>query len=56
MNAGQVRLRKVVRTQHREVPVELRHEDVQVERIPADEVTSTNVPDDAAVPDQQLSV
>ncbi len=33
--AGNVRLRKVVRTDHKEVPVELRREDVEIERIPA---------------------
>jgi uncharacterized protein (TIGR02271 family) len=36
---GQVRLRKVVRTEHREVPVELRREDIEIERIPAGEVS-----------------
>lgn len=35
VQTGQVRLRKVVRTEHREVPVELRREDVEIERIPA---------------------
>jgi uncharacterized protein (TIGR02271 family) len=35
---GQVRLRKVVHTEHQEVPVELRREDVEIERIPASEV------------------
>jgi uncharacterized protein (TIGR02271 family) len=45
VEAGKIRLRKVVRTEHEEVPVELKREDVQVERIPASE--STNVPSSA---------
>lgn len=35
VEAGSVRLRKVVRTEHEEVPVELRREDVSIERVPA---------------------
>jgi uncharacterized protein (TIGR02271 family) len=38
VQTGQVRLRKVVHTEHQEVPVELRREDVEIERIPASEV------------------
>jgi uncharacterized protein (TIGR02271 family) len=38
VQTGQVRLRKIVRTEHREVPVELRREDVEIERIPASEI------------------
>lgn len=34
VEAGRVRLRKVVRTEHQEVPVELRRENVSVERVP----------------------
>lgn len=47
VQAGEVRLRKVVRTEHKEVPVTLRREDVEVERIPAGEATNATVPDDA---------
>jgi len=36
VESGHVRLRKVVRTEHATVPVELRREDVIVERVPAD--------------------
>lgn len=42
--AGQARVRKVVRTEHQEVPVELRREEINVERVPA---TGTEVPSDA---------
>jgi uncharacterized protein (TIGR02271 family) len=38
--AGRVRLRKVVRTEQVSAPVELHREDVEVERIPADQVRS----------------
>ncbi len=38
VDAGQVRLRKIVRTEIVNQPVEIRHEDVVVERISADEV------------------
>ncbi len=43
VESGRVRLRKVVRTEHQEVPVELRRENVQVERTSA----TGDVPDDA---------
>jgi len=43
VESGRVRLRKVVRTEHQEVPVELRRENVQVERTTA----TGDVPDDA---------
>jgi len=46
VQAGDVRLRKVVRTEHQEVPVELRREDIEIERVPADQVSGT-VPDNA---------
>ena len=38
VSAGQVRLRKIVRTEIVNKPVEIRHEDVVVERIPASEI------------------
>jgi uncharacterized protein (TIGR02271 family) len=38
VEAGRVRLRKIVRTEEVNVPVELRKEDVVVERVPADQV------------------
>jgi uncharacterized protein (TIGR02271 family) len=53
VQAGGVRLRKVVRTEHQEVPVELRREDVEIERIPASEMT--NVPD-TAFQEQEIDV
>ena len=40
VDAGQVRLRKIVRTEVVNQPVEIRHEDVVVERISADQVHS----------------
>jgi uncharacterized protein (TIGR02271 family) len=45
VEAGTVRLRKVVRTEHQEVPVELRREDVEIERVPASQ--ATDVPESA---------
>ena len=47
VQAGGVRLRKVVRTETQEVPVELRREDIEIERIPADQLQGGQVPDDA---------
>jgi uncharacterized protein (TIGR02271 family) len=47
VEAGRVRLRKVVRTEQQQVPVELRREDVEIERIPASEAASTGTPGDA---------
>jgi uncharacterized protein (TIGR02271 family) len=44
VESGRVRLRKVVQTEHQEVPVNLQREEVQVERLDADEV---GVPTDA---------
>ena len=44
VEAGRVRLRKVVRTEQQEVPVELRREDVEIERVPA---SGQNVSGDA---------
>ncbi|MBV9998750.1 MAG: PRC and DUF2382 domain-containing protein [Verrucomicrobia bacterium] len=38
VEAGRVRLRKLVRTEQVNVPVELRREDVVIERVPADQV------------------
>lgn len=45
VSAGSVRLRKIVRTEHQEVPIELQHEEVVVERVPAGDPTA--VPDSA---------
>lgn len=45
VQAGEVRLHKVVRTEHEEVPVELRREEVRVERTPAS--GAETVPGDA---------
>jgi len=44
VESGRVRLRKVVRTEHQEVPVDLRREEVSVERVSAD---NAEVPGDA---------
>jgi len=44
VEAGRVRIRKVVRTEQVEQPVELRREEVQIERVDA---TGATVPDDA---------
>ena len=44
VEAGRVRLRKVVHTERQEVPVELRREEIQVERVDAG---GTDVPDNA---------
>jgi stress response protein YsnF len=41
VDAGAVRLRKVVRTDVKEVPVELRRERVEIERVPASELRGT---------------
>ena len=38
VDAGQVRLRKIVRTEIVNQPVEIRHEDVVIERVSADQV------------------
>jgi uncharacterized protein (TIGR02271 family) len=42
VEAGNVRLRKVVNTEHQEVPVELRSEDVEIERVPVSDATATS--------------
>jgi uncharacterized protein (TIGR02271 family) len=44
VESGRVRLRKVVRTEHQEVPVELRREEVTIERVSA---SGAAVPGDA---------
>jgi uncharacterized protein (TIGR02271 family) len=44
VEAGRVRLRKVVRTEHEEVPVELQKEQVSIERVDA---SATDVPSNA---------
>jgi stress response protein YsnF len=41
VDTGAVRLRKVVRTEAKEVPIELRRERVEIERIPAKELRGT---------------
>jgi len=51
--AGNVRLRKVVRTENKEVPVELRREEVDIERIPAGQ---TNVGDSYDFQEQEIDV
>jgi uncharacterized protein (TIGR02271 family) len=40
VQAGSVRLRKVVRTEEVEQPVELQHEEIDIERVPVSETTS----------------
>jgi uncharacterized protein (TIGR02271 family) len=52
VQTGQVRLRKVVKTEQTEVPVELRREEVQVERVPA---SGQDVPD-TAFTEQEINV
>src|SRR5947209_4353501 len=52
VEAGRVRLRKVVRTEQREVPVDLRREDVEIERVDA---TGEDVPD-TAFREQEIDV
>lgn len=47
VQTGDVRLRKVVRTEHQEVPVELRREEVDIQRVPASQMSGTQVPQDA---------
>jgi len=47
VQAGNVRLRKIVRTEHEEVPVQLTREEVDIERVPAAEAQSMTVPDNA---------
>jgi len=53
VQAGQVRLRKVVHTEHKEVPVELRREEVHIERVGADQ--ATDVPGNA-FQEQEINV
>lgn len=52
VEAGRVRLRKVVHTEHQEVPVDLRREEVQIERVPA----SSTVSDDNAFQEQEIGM
>jgi uncharacterized protein (TIGR02271 family) len=52
VEAGRVRLRKVVRTEHEEVPVQLRREEVTIERVDA---TGQDVPD-TAFQEQEIDV
>lgn len=49
---GRVRLRKVVRTEHEEVPINLRHEEIEIERVPA----SSDSPSDSAFGEQEINV
>lgn len=53
VHSGQVRLRKVVHTEHEEVPVELRREEIDIERVP---VTDTHADHDHAFRDQEIEV
>jgi len=55
VSAGEVRLRKIVRTQRQEVPVELRTEDVQIERVPVSDVTA-GIDDATAFQEQEIDV
>lgn len=41
VETGQVRLRKVVKTETREIPVELRREKIEIERVPAEKLKGT---------------
>ena len=52
VQAGNVRLRKVVRTEQQEVPVELRREEVSVERVPG---SGQDAPD-TAFQEQEINV
>jgi uncharacterized protein (TIGR02271 family) len=52
VEAGRVRLRKVVRTEHQEVPVELRRESVNVERVPV----SAEAESGSAFQEQEIDV
>lgn len=55
VEAGRVRLRKVVSTERQEVPVELQREQVEIERVPVSETGS--IADDAgAFQDQEIDV
>ena len=53
VEAGRVRLRKVVRTEREEVPVELRHEEVEIERVPVNEAAA---PDEPAFQEREIDV
>lgn len=52
VEAGRVRLRKVVRTEQQEVPVELQREEVDIERVPA----SGQAPADSAFQEENIEV
>lgn len=52
VQSGNVRLRKIVRTEHKEIPVELRHEEVEIERVP---VSDGQVPG-TAFQEQEIDV
>jgi uncharacterized protein (TIGR02271 family) len=53
VEAGNVRLRKVVTTEHQEVPVELEHEEVEIERVP---VSDSSIDDSTAFEEQEIDV
>jgi uncharacterized protein (TIGR02271 family) len=55
VEAGRVRLRKVVSTERQEVPVELQREQVEIERVPVSEAGSIT-DDSAAFQDQEINV
>ncbi len=52
VEAGRVRLRKVVRTEHQEVPVDLRREEVEIERVPA----TSDATDGTAFQEEEIEV
>jgi uncharacterized protein (TIGR02271 family) len=54
VQAGEVRLRKVVSTQHQEVPVELRREEVEIERVPVSD--ASGIDDSTAFTEQEIEV
>jgi uncharacterized protein (TIGR02271 family) len=56
VQTGQVRLRKVVNTEHQEVPVTLQREEVQVERVPADESSFGTDATEGAFQEREINV
>jgi uncharacterized protein (TIGR02271 family) len=52
VESGRVRLRKVVHTEHQEVPVELRREQVEIDRVPA----TGDAPSGTAFQEQEIDV
>lgn len=53
---GVVRLRKVVRTEVRDVPVELRRERVDIERVPASELRGTSARGPGAFQEEEITM